>query len=1414
MLAIFFIVLFAGVNNAQARTNIYAPSVDINTPTTWTAAGSPYVISGWAWLDITSTLTIDAGVVVKFTPDHFNHRYNGINVSGGGKIMANGASDAPIIFTSYYDDAASGDTNGDATSPLAGDWRGIILDADASELSHVEVRYGANIYQSYGGVEIKNNSTASLTDVSIKYSAGSALRLNQPSSPTINNIILDTSNDYGIYSTIAGSNITITNTTISNSADGVAVLSVANTLAFTNAAVANTKPVINLTGATVSTNATWPKIGSAAYVLDNDVGVPTGITLTIAPGVVVKGEYGQYPDSRLEISGRLLAQGTANEPILFTSLRDDTVGGDSNNDGGASSPATGDWGGLYFENSANSVLEYATVRYGGNYSDDFNGVFYATTDNVMLHLKNSSLSIATSTIGLANTAIYLESASGLTMSGSTVATTTTGILSSSSLGSTISNTSFINNTHFAISNPGAQIDARHNWWGDDSGPTIASNPGGTGNSISSNVLYDPWTVQIPPNQAPTLSYVATSGYITDGVEPNVSFKTVNAPIFKVSYSDPESAAPNYIRAVINNLYYALATTTGEVYVYEASLGSFPKGSFSYHFESSDGVSSVRLPASGELSFEVKNMPVILVPGIMGTEMWKGSQKVWPDIVGMIGDPGDDFMNILAMNFDGTPQNSQITPGDIIRKPAVTKDIFEGLINQFANLGYLENIDLFVAPYDWRLDIRNASNILKIQIDLVKNQTGSSKVDLVAHSMGGLAAKQYILDNGSGAVNKLVFIGTPHLGAPLAAKALLWGDNLNIKLVAVPFLASERVRYISQNMFSIYELLPSRDYIQQNGRYYFDEIKQVLFDYDQTKQFFTDSGLSPIMLQAADSFHSSALDNFNLAGIDAYNINGCDTPTITTIVKRGVDEYSVSMSAGDGTVPLGSSKAIGADSDKTYYFKNGWWIFGDIEHSTMPSAGGIKELITGIITGTNISLPDNATHDSSVCRIEGEMVSVHSPVNLHIYDSSGNHVGRGENGDIDYNITGVAYEEIGENKFVFLPTSGGQTYQIELDGTGVGTYSLRVSKIEGNEVVETAYYSDLPVNTATEATITLAADVSNTVLSVDQNGTGNFTPAPISAVLNSTQATDITQPSSAMAVSGNSTGTADRYQTSATVSLTATDDNAGVLKTEYSLNNGSTWNTYSNSFIITALGSNTVQYRATDRAGNVESTKSRTIEIVVAPNAVIFISPPSSNNTEVPKQNPNVETAPQVLGEVIERPANEQYTKDEILNALALADTNTLLDYLGKTRDTALEAKVSQDYGKYLILDKAATNFITYGTKSTDKLGLGERAGVLRSYQYAFGKLPQTADDWQDAVNIATNQLPVKRSKKAEQEAQVIVKKIYGKLDNQSVLMIAYGLRPVIRDIKKEQAELAKFGRIFGKMPSSVFDWNVFRKLVY
>ncbi|MBA7584444.1 hypothetical protein ES708_26398 [subsurface metagenome] len=37
------------------------------------------------------------------------------------------------------------------------------------------------------------------------------------------------------------------------------------------------------------------------------------------------------------------------------------------------------------------------------------------------------------------------------------------------------------------------VDATNNWWGDASGPTHTSNPGGAGDAVSDNVIFEPWS---------------------------------------------------------------------------------------------------------------------------------------------------------------------------------------------------------------------------------------------------------------------------------------------------------------------------------------------------------------------------------------------------------------------------------------------------------------------------------------------------------------------------------------------------------------------------------------------------------------------------------------------------------------------------------------------------------------------------------------------------------------------------------------------------------------------------------------------------------------------------------------------------------------------------------------------------------
>jgi hypothetical protein len=58
--------------------------------------------------------------------------------------------------------------------------------------------------------------------------------------------------------------------------------------------------------------------------------------------------------------------GTANDPIVFTSYKDDAHGGDQNGDGAATSPARRDWGHVNTNGTNGSRFEYCHFLYGGS----------------------------------------------------------------------------------------------------------------------------------------------------------------------------------------------------------------------------------------------------------------------------------------------------------------------------------------------------------------------------------------------------------------------------------------------------------------------------------------------------------------------------------------------------------------------------------------------------------------------------------------------------------------------------------------------------------------------------------------------------------------------------------------------------------------------------------------------------------------------------------------------------------------------------------------------------------------------------------------------------------------------------------------------------------------------------------------
>lgn len=117
----------------------------------------------------------------------------------------------------------------------------------------------------------------------------------------------------------------------------------------------------------ITVNTTWN--GSSCYVI-RAFDFYVNATLTIEPGAIVKFHPSDGPVMVLGSGGTIVANGTSNEPIIFTSYKDDAHGGDVNGDGSATTPGAGDWGHISTNGEQGSVFNYCEFHYGGGGSYD------------------------------------------------------------------------------------------------------------------------------------------------------------------------------------------------------------------------------------------------------------------------------------------------------------------------------------------------------------------------------------------------------------------------------------------------------------------------------------------------------------------------------------------------------------------------------------------------------------------------------------------------------------------------------------------------------------------------------------------------------------------------------------------------------------------------------------------------------------------------------------------------------------------------------------------------------------------------------------------------------------------------------------------------------------------------------------
>jgi len=182
----------------------------------------------------------------------------------------------------------------------------------------------------------------------------------------------------------------------------------------------------------ITSNTTWQT--GKVYVVYGTVTVDSGVVLTIEPGAIVKFNSG----ASMAVFGSVIADGTSGSEIYLTSIRDDSIGGDTNGDGANTVPTIGDWAQIWVALGANVDMDYSVVRFGGVWP-------YYTA----IYQTGGILSLTNSIIEANNTGLRIDSGSS-TVEGNVFSGNSSG-MEVTGLGSlTLNNNSFVNNLTNAV----------------------------------------------------------------------------------------------------------------------------------------------------------------------------------------------------------------------------------------------------------------------------------------------------------------------------------------------------------------------------------------------------------------------------------------------------------------------------------------------------------------------------------------------------------------------------------------------------------------------------------------------------------------------------------------------------------------------------------------------------------------------------------------------------------------------------------------------------------------------------------------------------------------------------------------------------------------------------------------------------
>jgi pSer/pThr/pTyr-binding forkhead associated (FHA) protein len=190
-------------------------------------------------------------------------------------------------------------------------------------------------------------------------------------------------------------------------------------------------------------------------------------------------------------------------------------------------------------------------------------------------------------------------------------------------------------------------------------------------------------------------------------------------------------------------------------------------------------------------------PVVFVPGLMGSDLWVGNERVWPSVKSFLTNP-EQFRYP-----EGGPFEARAIVDELVIIPNLIKQDQYNRMGDYLveELGYRRGLDYFEFAYDWRQDVRQSARELARAIDELPT---SRPVTIMSHSLGTLVSRYYIERlGGRSRVERAILMGGPHQGTVKALTSLLVAPSL------LPFgLLGERLRRVLMTFPSSYQILPT------------------------------------------------------------------------------------------------------------------------------------------------------------------------------------------------------------------------------------------------------------------------------------------------------------------------------------------------------------------------------------------------------------------------------------------------------------------------------------------------------------------------------------------------------------------------------------------------------------------------------